>query len=76
VIGFAGSDEKATLLTEQFHFDEAFNYKTVDINEALRRSASKGVDVYFDNVRFMCSHIFHTRAVFQDSNQSFQLGYY
>ena len=29
VLGFAGSDEKCKMLTEDFGFDKAYNYKTV-----------------------------------------------
>jgi hypothetical protein len=31
-------------------FDAAFNYKTGDLDEALRRHCPGGIDVYFDNV--------------------------
>ena len=51
VTGIAGSDEKCQLLTEQFGFDAAINYK---ISAALRKDIAvacpNGVDVYFDNV--------------------------
>ncbi|GLG95105.1 Ptgr1_1 protein [Gryllus bimaculatus] len=50
VIGFAGSDEKVKWLTEELGFDAAYNYKTKDVNEALKEGAPKGVDCYFDNV--------------------------
>ncbi|MCM3301521.1 NADP-dependent oxidoreductase [Streptomyces pseudogriseolus] len=50
VIGSAGSDEKVKLLTEEYGFDAAFNYKNGPVSEQLRAAAPDGVDVYFDNV--------------------------
>jgi len=50
VIGSAGSDEKCKWLTSELGFDYAFNYKTRDLNEALKESAPNGVDCFFDNV--------------------------
>ena len=51
VIGIAGSDDKIKMLTDDFGFDEAINYKTVpDMNKAIAATCPKGVDVYFDNV--------------------------
>ncbi|XP_067014138.2 prostaglandin reductase 1 isoform X2 [Anabrus simplex] len=50
VIGFAGSDEKVKWLLDDLHFDAAYNYKTTDIQEALKEAAPQGIDCYFDNV--------------------------
>lgn len=50
VIGSAGSDEKVKLLTEEFGFDAAFNYKNGPVAEQLAEAAPDGIDVYFDNV--------------------------
>ena len=50
VIGSAGSAEKVALLTQKYGYDEAFNYKEVNVREQLPVSAPDGVDVYFDNV--------------------------
>jgi NADPH-dependent curcumin reductase CurA len=51
VVGFAGSDEKATYLTDELGFDAAINYETADdYAAALDDVAPGGVDVYFDNV--------------------------
>jgi len=51
VVGIAGSDEKTKLLTTEFGFDDAINYKaTPDMNKAIAAACPKGVDVYFDNV--------------------------
>ncbi len=50
VIGSAGSDEKVKVLTEEYGFDAAFNYKNGPVAEQLAKAAPKGIDVYFDNV--------------------------
>ncbi|MDX3075724.1 NADP-dependent oxidoreductase [Streptomyces sp. NPDC088354] len=50
VIGSAGSDEKVKLLTEEYGFDAAFNYKNGPVAEQLAAAAPDGIDVYFDNV--------------------------
>ncbi|XP_072931529.1 prostaglandin reductase 1-like [Epargyreus clarus] len=50
VIGFAGSDDKVQWLEKELGFDKVFNYKTVDVNKALKEAAPNGVDCYFDNV--------------------------
>ncbi|MFB6845200.1 NADP-dependent oxidoreductase [Streptomyces sp. NPDC056373] len=50
VVGSAGSDEKVKLLTEEYGFDAAFNYKDGPVAEQLRAAAPDGIDVYFDNV--------------------------
>src|SRR5699024_11406910 len=50
VIDSASSAEKDALLTKKYGYDEAFNYKEVNVREQLPVSAPDGVDVYFDNV--------------------------
>lgn len=51
VVGIAGSDEKTKLLTSEYGFDEAINYKTTtDMNKAIAAACPNGVDIYFDNV--------------------------
>jgi NADPH-dependent curcumin reductase CurA len=51
VVGVAGSDTKVDMLTHEFGFDGAFNYKTEpDFVARLRQLCPRGVDVYFDNV--------------------------
>jgi len=50
VIGFAGSDAKVAHLKDDLGFDHAFNYKTRDLEEAIKEAAPDGVDCYFDNV--------------------------
>lgn len=51
VVGIAGTEEKTKMLTQEFGFDEAINYKTTaDINKSIAAVCPKGIDVYFDNV--------------------------
>ncbi len=51
VVGTAGSDEKVELLTSEFGFDKAINYKTTDnMVKALAEACPDGIDIYFDNV--------------------------
>ncbi|MFI5874345.1 NADP-dependent oxidoreductase [Streptomyces sp. NPDC051445] len=50
VIGSAGSEEKVKLLTEEYGYDAAFNYKNGPVAEQLAQAAPDGIDVYFDNV--------------------------
>ncbi|KAI5652043.1 zinc-binding dehydrogenase domain-containing protein [Phthorimaea operculella] len=50
VIGFAGSDAKVQWLQKEIGFDKAFNYKTVNVLQALKEAAPNGVDCFFDNV--------------------------
>jgi NADPH-dependent curcumin reductase CurA len=50
VVGSAGSPEKVRLLTEEYGFDAAFDYKAGPVAEQLKRAAPDGIDVYFDNV--------------------------
>jgi len=49
VIGFAGSDEKCLWL-KSIGFDQAFNYKTVTMEEGLKKGAPNGVDCFFDTM--------------------------
>ncbi|REA61199.1 NADP-dependent oxidoreductase [Dyadobacter luteus] len=51
VIGIAGSDEKISMLKDEFGFDEGINYKTVDdMKKSIGELCPDGVDIYFDNV--------------------------
>ncbi|GAB2775638.1 NADP-dependent oxidoreductase [Rhabdobacter roseus] len=51
VVGLAGSDEKAKVLTEELGYDEVINYKTTqNLRADLKKACPDGVDVYFDNV--------------------------
>lgn len=49
VIGSAGSDEKVAKLRE-VGFDEAFNYKTTSMRDAIKAFAPEGINVFWDNV--------------------------
>jgi NADPH-dependent curcumin reductase CurA len=50
VVGSAGSSTKVEYLIDELGFDDAFNYKEVDMNEALSASCPDGIDIYFENV--------------------------
>jgi len=50
VVGLTGSDEKCAWIRDELGFDEAINYKTQNIQDALAAACPNGIDVYFDNV--------------------------
>ncbi|HUV13501.1 MAG TPA: NADP-dependent oxidoreductase [Acidobacteriota bacterium] len=50
VVGIAGSDEKCNWLKEDLGFDSTINYKSANIEEALREACPDGIDVDFENV--------------------------
>jgi NADPH-dependent curcumin reductase CurA len=50
VIGIAGGQAKCELLTREFGFDAAIDYKAGSLVKALRAAAPRGIDLYFDNV--------------------------
>ncbi|XP_048252650.1 prostaglandin reductase 1-like isoform X2 [Haliotis rufescens] len=49
VIGFGGSKEKCDWL-KSLGFDHVFNYKEVNLDDALTSAAPNGVDCFFDSV--------------------------
>jgi NADPH-dependent curcumin reductase len=49
-VGIAGGPEKCRLVTEEFGFDAAIDYRAGDVRGGLREHCPDGVDVYFDNV--------------------------
>jgi NADPH-dependent curcumin reductase CurA len=49
-VGIAGGPEKCALLTDEFGFDAAIDYKSADVRRALREQCPDGIDVFFDNV--------------------------
>ncbi|NJP66528.1 NADP-dependent oxidoreductase [Streptomyces spiramenti] len=50
VVGSAGSAAKVELLTTEYGFDAAFDYRAAPVREQLPEAAPDGIDVYFDNV--------------------------
>lgn len=51
VTGCAGSDEKVRLLTEEFGYDAAFNYRASEaLHQSIREICPDGIDVSFENV--------------------------
>ncbi len=50
VVGIAGSDAKCKWLTEELGLDAAINYRTENVDEALKRHCPKGIDCVFENV--------------------------
>jgi NADPH-dependent curcumin reductase CurA len=49
-VGIAGGPEKCRLLTEEYRFDGAVDYRAGSIAAGLREHCPDGVDVFFDNV--------------------------
>ncbi len=49
-VGLAGTDEKCEYVTGELGFDACINYKTRDLDQALRETCPGGIDVYYDNV--------------------------
>jgi len=49
VVGIAGSDEKAAMLTEVLGFDVGLNRKDPNFRTAFRAATPDRIDVYFDN---------------------------
>jgi NADPH-dependent curcumin reductase CurA len=50
VVGIAGGPAKCGWVVDELGFDAAIDYKSEDVNTALREHCPEGVDVYFDNV--------------------------
>lgn len=50
VIGIAGGPEKTAYLRDTLKLAGVIDYKNENIDEALRREAPNGIDLYFDNV--------------------------
>jgi NADPH-dependent curcumin reductase CurA len=50
VIGSAGSDEKCRWLKDELGLDAVINYKKGELRTSLKAAATKGIDVYFENV--------------------------
>lgn len=50
VVGIAGTDEKCSVVVDEFGFDTCINYRAADFREQLAASLPNGCDIYFDNV--------------------------
>ena len=50
VVGIAGGKEKCNYIVNELGFDEAIDYKSENVFEAIAQKCPKGLDVYFDNV--------------------------
>ncbi|MBS0536962.1 MAG: NADP-dependent oxidoreductase [Proteobacteria bacterium] len=48
-IGITGGATKVKLCTDAFGYDTAIDYKSGDLDAALKAACPRGVDVYFDN---------------------------
>jgi hypothetical protein len=64
VVGSAGSAAKVAFLKDELGFDAAFNYREANLDDALRESCPKGIDIYFENVGGD-----HLRAALERMNQ-------
>lgn len=49
-VGMAGGQEKCDYLVNELGFDEAIDYKSEQIYQALKEKCPKRIDVYFNNV--------------------------
>lgn len=49
VVGLTGSDAKVRRCIADFGYSAAYNYKAVDLADALQAAAPQGFDTYFDN---------------------------
>ncbi len=50
VVGIAGSDAKCKWLTDELGLDAAINYRTENVEAALKRHCPDGIDCVFENV--------------------------
>src|SRR5215467_4989856 len=48
-VGLTGGPIKCKICRDDFGYDEAIDYKTGALSEALAKACPRGVDVYFDN---------------------------
>ncbi|HVW55251.1 MAG TPA: NADP-dependent oxidoreductase [Rhizobiaceae bacterium] len=49
-VGIAGAEDKCRMVTEEFGFDAAVNYKEPDFRDRLKAACPSGIDIYFENV--------------------------
>jgi NADPH-dependent curcumin reductase len=50
VVGIAGGKDKCDYLVNELGFDAAIDYKSENVQKAIKATCPDGVDVYFDNV--------------------------
>ncbi len=50
VIGIAGGPEKCSFVKDVLKFDDCLDYKTGNLEHALKDVCSNGIDIYFENV--------------------------
>ena len=50
VVGIAGTDDKCAWIKDELGFDEAINYKSENVLEALKKHCPDGIDCVFENV--------------------------
>jgi NADPH-dependent curcumin reductase CurA len=51
VVGIVGTNEKAKLLKDEFHFDGTINYNdTKDLASLIKQACPNGADIFYDNV--------------------------
>jgi len=50
VVGVAGGAEKCRIVTEEYRFDAAIDYKAGEVSRELRGVCLDGIDIFFDNV--------------------------
>jgi NADPH:quinone reductase len=60
-VGIAGGAKKLDDVRSLYRFDDAIDYKSDDVREAVKRACPDGVDVYFDNVGGEISQAVHSR---------------
>lgn len=48
VIGSVGDDDKLKFISEELKCDHAFNYKKESAEDALKRFAPDGIDIFYD----------------------------
>ena len=48
--GLTGSDEKVARCVADYGYEDAWNYRAVDLDAALSEAAPEGLNIYFDNV--------------------------
>ncbi|MFT0548899.1 NADP-dependent oxidoreductase [Allopusillimonas ginsengisoli] len=48
-VGLTSTPEKVKVCYQEFGYDHVINYKTDDIDAALKAACPQGIDIYFDN---------------------------